>query len=275
MKVFFLVFVKILISFLFLFFIFKNIDVQSIKKTISHLNIFYFIFACFLNIVSIFYAATRLESWNFLHKFSCFRITYIAAFLGQIFPGALSGDAYRAYDLKRNNFLLKDAIKLLFSDRLMGLFGLFFLGFVCSLFTKPIICLINFFVVFLCIIFAFINEKKKFLFSFFQKKTLKLSITSAFFYLFASWIVSLSTNMPLSCIEIFSFFPVLIFVSNLPISLAGWGVRELLMIAILKNFNITANDALSFSVVFGIMKLLSTMPALLCFFKKRPSFSAS
>ena len=46
----------------------------------------------------------------------------------------------------------------------------------------------------------------------------------------------------------------------MPVSLAGWGVREGAMIAMLGTIGVAASEALSLSVAIGIVALVASLP---------------
>lgn len=269
MKKSILIFLKILISVGFLYFVFAHFDGQKIKNALLHLDPVYFFLALCFNVISIAFSGKRFHEWIPTAPIHSFRLTYLASFLSQILPGSLSGDAYRAYALKKHTLSLKEALKILFCDRAVGLFTLFFLGSLASIFTKLNVFIFNFSIVCGALIFFFINHKIKFLLCFFQKKIFILSLLSGIFYLFSAWLVSLSIPISISCLDVFSFFPIIILSISLPISFAGWGVRETAMVFILRDFNISPEKAISFSVAFGVMVLISTIPALLCLRKEK------
>jgi glycosyltransferase 2 family protein len=57
--------------------------------------------------------------------------------------------------------------------------------------------------------------------------------------------------------------PVVLLLSSIPISFAGWGLRESVMVAGLGFAGIQAADALAISVSFGIAQILIGLPGLL------------
>ena len=85
-------------------------------------------------------------------------------------------------------------------------------------------------------------------------------------------------------IGVFSLFGIMaasLLVSRLPISVAGWGVREGLLVSFLGAYGITAEKAFATSVIYGLTELAAAMLALLIgsavpvFFRFFPTQSSS
>jgi glycosyltransferase 2 family protein len=69
-------------------------------------------------------------------------------------------------------------------------------------------------------------------------------------------------------------FAVMIGVTLVPISISGWGLRELAVISLLGNHGIAPERALLFSVCFGLVVAIGTLPGALIwlFFSFAPSW---
>lgn len=60
-------------------------------------------------------------------------------------------------------------------------------------------------------------------------------------------------------------------ITVLPISIAGWGIREAGLISVLSFAGVTNNDALVVSIVFGILLIIITLPGgIFLLFKNKP-----
>ena len=67
-------------------------------------------------------------------------------------------------------------------------------------------------------------------------------------------------------IGFFSLFGIMaasLLVSRLPISVAGWGVREGVLISFLSTYGVAAETAVATSVIYGLTELAAAMLALL------------
>lgn len=67
----------------------------------------------------------------------------------------------------------------------------------------------------------------------------------------------------------FVFMPVVLFLSMLPISIAGWGVREGAMVAALAVVGVPAHESLALSICFGLCLIFVSLPGGLIWFVSR------
>jgi uncharacterized membrane protein YbhN (UPF0104 family) len=74
-------------------------------------------------------------------------------------------------------------------------------------------------------------------------------------YLFAQ-----SLGYPLSLPAVLLVMPTVFLLAFLPISFAGWGVREVAFVALFKLFGLEGEQALSLSVAYGLLSLAAVMP---------------
>jgi uncharacterized membrane protein YbhN (UPF0104 family) len=77
----------------------------------------------------------------------------------------------------------------------------------------------------------------------------------------ASWWMGLSLGLPLSLADYLVFIPVVTIVTLVPVSVGGWGVREGALIALLGLVGVSSHMALAFSVVFGFVGIVASLPA--------------
>jgi len=69
-----------------------------------------------------------------------------------------------------------------------------------------------------------------------------------------------SLDLPISPIECFAVIPAIIFITMLPISFNGWGVREGAMAVGLGLFGVDSSDAILVSILFGVGILIVSLP---------------
>lgn len=74
------------------------------------------------------------------------------------------------------------------------------------------------------------------------------------------YLLGVGLGIPLGLRESFAFTPLIVLIMTLPISVAGWGVRELGMVTLLLHVGIPATDAVALSVLFGIAVLAASLP---------------
>lgn len=67
----------------------------------------------------------------------------------------------------------------------------------------------------------------------------------------------------------FVFMPVVLFLSMLPISIAGWGIREGAMVAALAVVDVPSHQSLALSICFGLCLIFVSLPGGLIWFVSR------
>jgi len=87
-----------------------------------------------------------------------------------------------------------------------------------------------------------------------------LSFAIALMNCFAYYVIGKALNIQLTLTDILILTPPVFFLSMLPISISGWGVREAATVMMLGIAGISSHDALSISIVFGLSLLLISLP---------------
>jgi glycosyltransferase 2 family protein len=77
----------------------------------------------------------------------------------------------------------------------------------------------------------------------------------------AAWWMGLALGLPLSLADYLVFTPVIAIVTLVPVSVGGWGVREGALVALLGLVGIPSHMALAFSVLFGFVGIVASLPA--------------
>lgn len=75
--------------------------------------------------------------------------------------------------------------------------------------------------------------------------------------------------IPLALSQYFVFMPIVLFLSMLPISIAGWGVREGAMVAALTVVGVPAHESLALSICFGLCLIFVSLPGGVVWFAAR------
>jgi uncharacterized membrane protein YbhN (UPF0104 family) len=79
--------------------------------------------------------------------------------------------------------------------------------------------------------------------------------------------VSLGLNIDYLAFMVFS--PIILFSMTLPISIGGWGVRELTALLLSFLLGLSASASISVSIIYGILNLICSLPGLYFFLKIR------
>jgi hypothetical protein len=89
---------------------------------------------------------------------------------------------------------------------------------------------------------------------------LLLALANHFLLVLLTMALARGLGIPAGFMEFLVLIPPVLVASVLPLSVAGWGVREGAMIAMLGTIGIGANEALSVSVAFGLVALAGSLP---------------
>jgi GT2 family glycosyltransferase/uncharacterized membrane protein YbhN (UPF0104 family) len=84
-----------------------------------------------------------------------------------------------------------------------------------------------------------------------------ITFVSHLVFLAAATVVALGTNIVLDPFDLAAAVSATMLVASLPISLSGWGVREMSLVWLLGLLGVAAPAALAFSVVLGLLSLLA------------------
>jgi len=82
-------------------------------------------------------------------------------------------------------------------------------------------------------------------------------------YLFCFYCAGRAIGITMSFAEVVALVPAILFSMTLPITIAGWGIREASAAAIWGLANLTPADGVAISVTYGIIVLLSALPGIL------------
>jgi hypothetical protein len=77
------------------------------------------------------------------------------------------------------------------------------------------------------------------------------------------WSLAQAQGLPLPVADAAVLFPVMIGVAIVPISVSGWGLRELAVVSLLGNLGVAPERALLFSVCFGFVIAVGSLPGAL------------
>lgn len=288
---------KILVTVSLLWLIFRKFNISSFSIQITRINFFFSAAALMAMFAQLILTGLR---WYFVEKMLgnginanlSIRLILIGQFFNQVLPSSVGGDVVRALILSRENLSLKTALSSVVCDRIVALIVLTFITFC----TLPILLYsVNFeilgikSVTFLFFIFVLGGLIILLLFS--NKLTANLNkyqlgrpvasiVSDTRYVIFSSrvslWIVGLSILVQLLLILCIFFLaislglslnmthclmlPLIMLLSSIPISFAGWGLRETFMIVGLGLVGISAGDALSISVGFGFTQMLIGLP---------------
>jgi uncharacterized membrane protein YbhN (UPF0104 family) len=98
-----------------------------------------------------------------------------------------------------------------------------------------------------------------------------LAVAVHLFTILAVWLLARAAGLPLTILEAAVLFVVIVAVALIPISIAGWGVRELAVTSLLASHGVPVEQGLFFSVCFGLALLVAALPGALVWAAYSPS----
>lgn len=76
------------------------------------------------------------------------------------------------------------------------------------------------------------------------------------------WLLALSLGVDISPVICITLVPVVLLVTTLPISIAGWGVRESIVVLLFGFVNVHPAQAFSISILFGLAVAVAALPGI-------------
>lgn len=228
-----------------------------------------------------------------------FRLFYIGQFINQVLPANIGGDVYRTWRVFRDGSRLFRALMSVALDRLVALIGLALLA-ALGLYFLPgitddamplgiisalVLGVAAGVVLFLAFgvltlprrllaipglgrLMAWITEASLIARAVLLKPGTAISVIALAvgvhgFAVISILVLAEGLGIPLSAEAAFALVPPVILASVIPVSYAGWGVREGAMVVFLGYAGIAPEAAISLSLLFGGVNLLVSLPAAL------------
>ena len=259
-------------------------------ETIYHLNISFFFLSLISLLLSFLLGAYKWKMlFNTFHaksQFSDFlNACFKGAFIANFMFGSIVGDGARIYDIsKKYKVPYKRCLVIGILDRLLTLFFyaisivfVFCITYYSSAYSTNIQYMV--FLSILITLSLFIYKKSHSILKLRVKKykdLMNINFMALYFStaLLSTLLIGLSfiflSNAAFVALELNSFTYVLTgLLSNFfPLSFSGWGVRELTLSVILKDY--ASSDAIiTISILFGILNAFIALPGILIYFKSR------
>jgi uncharacterized protein (TIRG00374 family) len=284
--------IKLAISTGILYFIFNKIAIQNIFSRVALLDIKWGFFGLILISTQLIFNSFRwliiskIQSLNFSLSNSL-RYVFIGHFFNQILPSSIGGDAIRIWLISKDKNSIQKSTSSIFCDRITGLiisimlpFFLSYLPFDSSQKISIWLTIPGYFVLIGLIVFYLFGKKiahklknilmvsklsllildshKIFFLS--SQKTVAiffLSLLIQVLNVFAIYSIARGLKIEIDLRELFLLVPIIFIAPVLPISIAGWGVRESSMIIGLGLIGIATSDSLTISIIYGILQILN------------------
>jgi len=219
-----------------------------------------------------------------------FDAVLIGAFFSQTLISFVGGDAMRIWRMTRNKTAVGDAARAVLYDRVFGFIGLVVLiaiGFPVLLKIVPDVRIHIAILLFIaasvggCILLLSLHLapaslRRRRLFAFAARISemghdllrsprslvllLAISVVVQSLNVLAIFIVAKGLHVALELSMCLVLIPPVMFLSMMPISFAGWGVREGAMVAALATIGVPASEALALSISYGLGLILVSLP---------------
>jgi uncharacterized protein (TIRG00374 family) len=292
--------IKVLLSGLMFIYLFNKYDFSKVYINFNLFNTLVAIFFCSICLfIQGILSSIRLQSIaNYLKTKIKFKSVWEASSIGGLYSHTplsfIGGDLMRIITLSKLGISIKRLTAMVFLDRLIGILGLMTL---CTFFvsimsimlllepdylkSKSILALVII-PIFTLTTYIFLDEKiqdllvkllpkkiralLKYSVSFTKTIRCKLSplllisILAYIFAIFGFLVINFSLNLGIPYQTIIIFIPLAIFVSLIPISLGGWGLREGATVYILGKQGISPEISIALSITYGISVFLAFIP---------------
>jgi len=285
--------IKLLITIAIFYFLFQHIDFNELFGILYKSHGGWILVALIMQLGSTYLAAYRWFKISqllvFKEKLSFYVQSYFkGSFFNQALPSSIGGDAVRMLDLTSKGYDKKDAFYGVFVDRVVGLVGLLVLNLIASIifygtfaddFSQLIIFItlsgiIGFSLLFQLHRLTFLANYK-FLNLFVRLanrlnslyasrallvKHIAISVIVHFFSVLTMYGLSLSLSLHIDFQTLLIAIPPVFLLTIVPISLAGWGIREGAMVGILMLVGADQTKVLAMSILYGILLIISALP---------------
>jgi glycosyltransferase 2 family protein len=292
-----LIAIKILVSITIIWFLLNKIDLNRTVQLLLNVHKGYAIAVLGVLLLQIVVSNFRwkivLFHLNiFAPSIEILRIIWIGLFFNQVLPSSIGGDALRSYYLYKKGYTIGYSMLSVLIDRMIGLIALVMfviatLLLAIDLVNEPVARWGIFMIAISSIIaitlvltmdrytqnllhwkfirgfFAVAREGRRLVFS--VSPGIKLIATSLLIHILtiiAIIILSVGMGLDLNWLGILIIMPIASLIMVAPISIAGWGVREGVMVIGLGYVGVAPESALALSLLYGILMFIVSLPGL-------------
>jgi len=286
--------IKLFISALVLVFIFSEVDIDNLINIFGSVDYKLLLISPILFFIQIFIASLRwqliLNSLEvFLSRLRALKYCWLGFFFNQILPSSIGGDAYKIFLLAKNDKCpISKSISSVLLDRLLGFVGILIL---ITISLPQILQIIQFqffpletvhYFVILMVALIFpigfkllnqLSEKfKKFFFEIINASRYIFKSRRIYFILIYSiliqliltlcvWVLAFSIQLSIDLRNLFFIVPLANLLATIPISIAGWGVREGVIVFSLTALGFSIEESTALSLMYGFLIAVVSLPA--------------
>ncbi|MFH1565737.1 MAG: lysylphosphatidylglycerol synthase transmembrane domain-containing protein [bacterium] len=269
------------VSILLITLLLKQVSLKEVIDNVRHANylILFVLVAFFINYFFSAYRWRELIIYKTKSKVSILyllKLYYIGSFLSNFLPSTIGGDVYKAYKLGKDTENMAGALAATFMERLVGVVSLSLISsvsLIVFLGLKGVVVFVGFWLLIvmgflgLGFLSKFSKKLKKFNDSIIYYKNNKKALLKALFYslfvqigsVLSQFFTVLSLGIKLPLAFAFFAFPVIGFISFLPISISGLGVQDNMYVFVLGKVEISAALAGSASILFHVLRAFNSL----------------
>ncbi|MFN0041990.1 MAG: lysylphosphatidylglycerol synthase transmembrane domain-containing protein [Alphaproteobacteria bacterium] len=285
---------KVAVSALLIWFLLRGTDLDLLWAQVTGIGIFAFVIASCLIGGLCFPAAVR---WRWVLGIlgraiglgDALRIVAIGLFFNQVLPSSVGGDAVRMWLAHRAGIEPRTAVTSVVIDRALGLSVVFLMTAAALPWLLPLVpraelraafmlvslgglvgigalCLLDRFArllprwTLIVWVEALASGWRALLISRIGFRAVALSIAMQVIFALAVFVLGFSLDLGIALFDCLILVPPVVLMMALPISIAGWGVREGAMVVMFGFIGISDHDALALSVLVGAATLAGSLP---------------
>lgn len=276
--------------------ILRSINIDQIWKIMGQARLELLVVALLTQFGSTSVSAYRwqliMHNLNFGQSFSFYWRSYFkASFFNQGLPTSIGGDALKVLDVAGQGFRKRDALYGIMLDRITGLAALMWLNLAAyllnpDLLPRPIYQLTLLLVVGSLVGFGVISSLRylPWLDAYPQLKIIRItserlhqaflnnrialivsSLLIPVLAMISVFLIGWALGLRYALITYFIIVPPAIFLTIIPVSLAGWGIREGTLVALFSLIGADKATILTMSILYGLMQIGVSLPGFVIF----------
>ena len=291
---------RILVTLSIFVLILRSIDVQQVWVTLKQVKLDMLAVAILVQFASTTISAYRwqliMHNLYFGQSFSFYWRSYFKAmFFNQGLPTSIGGDALRVLDVANQGFRKRDVLYGVILDRVSGLAALMLLNLLAYIFNPELLPLQVYHVTLVLVIIGtiavmFIASLKylRWLDNYPRLAIVKAISARLHQAFLCNRILLLTSSLLIPLLAILVFFiigwaldlrydpmtyfvivPPAIYLTIIPISMAGWGVREGVLVGLFSLIGADKPTVLAMSIIYGFTLIIISLPGLIIYLKGR------
>src|SRR6202166_4246019 len=292
MRPFLILSIRILVSLALLYLALRGINFAAIQSRLSQINLGWIGLAVLVTVAQIFLGALRWREVSErcrapLTDLQAFRYNMIGAFFNQTLPSSIGGDAVRLWLVNRTGAGWRAATYSILTDRAIGLIALALIivaslpwsyGMIANSRGRLALVFVDFAALAGGLGFLLLGRlpwswlktwwptkhvhacsviANKVIFH--RRSGPKIAILSLSVHVLAvviAWCAVRSISAPANFEQVFMLIPPIMLITMLPISIAGWGVREATMMVAFGYAGLAQTDGTVVSILFGAVSFI-------------------